>query len=29
MTQWDAAGTRLFVSSDNNQEGEVFVLSRK
>jgi len=25
---WDPAGTRLFVSSDNSAEGEIFVLSR-
>ena len=27
--QWDPAGTRLFVSSDNSAEGEIFVLSKK
>ncbi len=25
---WDPAGTRLFVSSDNNAEGEIFVMAR-
>jgi hypothetical protein len=25
---WEPAGTRLFVSSDNSDEGEIFVLSR-
>jgi hypothetical protein len=26
---WDPAGTRMFVSSDNQQEGELFVLQKK
>jgi DNA-binding beta-propeller fold protein YncE len=26
---WDLAGTRLFLASDNDAEGEVFVLQRK